>query len=361
MSCIKLQNVVKIYLGGVRAVDNFSLQIADCTFLVLVGPSGCGKSTLLRMIAGLETITDGQIWLDDACVNNLHPKDRDIAMVFQNYALYPHLNVYQNMALGLEMRKVPKKLIKERVNTACQALKIDDLLTRKPSALSGGQQQRVALGRAIVRNPKVFLMDEPLSNLDAKLRVEMRAEIVKLHRQLKTTFIYVTHDQTEAMTMGEKIVVMKDGLIQQVASPDTLYRYPANKFVAEFIGLPSCNFLNVAICDGQIKLDDGQIISANAPQQIAQHQRVWLGIRPEHITSVSQKVPAITGVVDYIEHMGADKLVFVRLGDALVKYKLPSHHIVTSGDRVHLRIDFNAVHYFDLESECRIRTSILQS
>ena len=253
MAKVKLENVYKVYEGGVRAVNDFNLDIPDKEFVVFVGPSGCGKSTTLRMIAGLEDITQGKLYIDDEVVNDVESKNRDIAMVFQNYALYPHMTVFQNMAFGLKLRHTPKEEIEKRVKNAAEILEISELLTRKPKALSGGQRQRVALGRAIVREPKVFLLDEPLSNLDAKLRVQMRSEITKLHEKLKTTFIYVTHDQTEAMTMGTRIVVMKDGFIQQVDSPVALYNDPANLFVATFLGSPQMNILNAKLSkDGGI-------------------------------------------------------------------------------------------------------------
>jgi multiple sugar transport system ATP-binding protein len=243
MAKVTLKDVYKIYPNNVVAVNDFNLEIADKEFIVLVGPSGCGKSTTLRMIAGLEDISKGEIYIGDRLVNDVPPKDRDIAMVFQNYALYPHMTVYENMAFGLKLRKVPKREIDAKVREAAKILNIEGLLNRKPKALSGGQRQRVALGRAIVRNPQVFLMDEPLSNLDAKLRTQMRTEILKLHQRLNTTFIYVTHDQTEAMTMGDRIVVMKDGLVQQIASPKEIFDHPKNLFVAGFIGSPPMNFI----------------------------------------------------------------------------------------------------------------------
>ena len=243
MSNLSLRHIYKIYTGNVTAVKDFNLEIEDKEFIVFVGPSGCGKSTTLRMIAGLEEISQGEIYIGDKLVNDMAPKDRDIAMVFQNYALYPHMTVYDNMAFGLKLRKMPKDEIKQKVTDVAKVLDIEHLLDRKPKALSGGQRQRVALGRAIVRNPKVFLMDEPLSNLDAKLRVQMRTEIAKLHHKLQTTFIYVTHDQTEAMTMGTRIVVMKDGLAQQVDTPHNIYEHPVNMFVAGFIGSPQMNFM----------------------------------------------------------------------------------------------------------------------
>ena len=247
MSSVTLKNIYKKYAGGVVAVSDFCLDIQDKEFIILVGPSGCGKSTTLRMIAGLEEISEGELYIDDKLVNEVAPKDRDIAMVFQNYALYPHMTVYDNMAFGLKLRKTPKAEIKRRVEEAAKILDITHLLDRKPKALSGGQRQRVALGRAIVREPKVFLLDEPLSNLDAKLRAQMRTELAKLHKRLGTTFIYVTHDQTEAMTMGDRIVVMKDGFIQQVDTPQNLYSKPINMFVAGFIGSPQMNFINATL------------------------------------------------------------------------------------------------------------------
>ena len=247
MASLSLQHIYKIYAGGVTAVSDFTLDIEDKEFIVLVGPSGCGKSTTLRMVAGLEEISDGELYIGDKLVNDVAPKDRDIAMVFQNYALYPHMTIYDNMAFGLKLRKTPKAEIDRRVKEAAKILDIEHLLTRKPKALSGGQRQRVALGRAIVREPKVFLMDEPLSNLDAKLRVQMRTEITKLHHRLQTTFIYVTHDQTEALTMGTRIVVMKDGFIQQVDTPQNVFDYPSNLFVAGFIGSPQMNFFDVKL------------------------------------------------------------------------------------------------------------------
>ena len=247
MASVSLQHIYKVYAGGVTAVSDFCLDIEDKEFIVLVGPSGCGKSTTLRMVAGLEEISSGELYIGDRLVNDVAPKDRDIAMVFQNYALYPHMTVFDNMAFGLKLRKIPRTEIERRVKEAARLLDIDHLLNRKPAALSGGQRQRVALGRAIVRDPKVFLMDEPLSNLDAKLRVQMRTEITKLHNRLATTFIYVTHDQTEAMTMGTRIVVMKDGLIQPVDTPQRLYDLPCNMFVAGFIGSPQMNFIDSVI------------------------------------------------------------------------------------------------------------------
>ena len=299
MASVSLQHIYKVYTGNVTAVSDFCLDIEDKEFIVLVGPSGCGKSTTLRMVAGLEEISDGELYIGDKLVNDVAPKDRDIAMVFQNYALYPHMTVYDNMAFGLKLRKTPKDEIKRRVEEAAKILDIAHLLSRKPKALSGGQRQRVALGRAIVREPKVFLFDEPLSNLDAKLRVAMRTEITKLHQRLQTTFIYVTHDQTEAMTMASRIVVMKDGVVQQVDTPQNLYDYPANEFVAGFIGSPQMNFFNVKLDrEGQdvvATFGDNKIVVPE--KKVAKFvdesfigKEVIMGIRPENIHDDEQKL-----------------------------------------------------------------------
>ena len=292
MASVSLNHIYKVYSGNVTAVSDFCLDIEDKEFIVLVGPSGCGKSTTLRMVAGLEEISSGELYIGDRLVNDVAPKDRDIAMVFQNYALYPHMTVFDNMAFGLKLRKTPKAEIKQRVEEAAKILDISHLLNRKPKALSGGQRQRVALGRAIVREPKVFLFDEPLSNLDAKLRVAMRTEITKLHQRLQTTFIYVTHDQTEAMTMASRIVVMKDGFVQQVDTPQNLYDYPANLFVAGFIGSPQMNFFTVKLVkegnDVAAVFGDNKIIFP--PSKLAKFadedyigKEVYMGIRPENI------------------------------------------------------------------------------
>ncbi|MEG2082761.1 MAG: sn-glycerol-3-phosphate ABC transporter ATP-binding protein UgpC, partial [Oscillospiraceae bacterium] len=293
MASISLKGIYKIYPGDVTAVTDFNLEIEDKEFIILVGPSGCGKSTTLRMIAGLEDISKGELYIDDKLVNDVAPKDRDIAMVFQNYALYPHMSVYKNMAFGLELRKMPKDEIEKRVTEAAKILDIDHLLERRPKALSGGQRQRVALGRAMVRNPKVFLLDEPLSNLDAKLRTAMRTEITKLHKRLGTTFVYVTHDQTEAMTMGDRIVVMKDGFIQQVDTPQKLYNAPVNMFVAGFIGAPQMNFLDatVAVENDKVSIDfagkykftlpDSKVAGTSLKEYDG--KTITVGIRPEDI------------------------------------------------------------------------------
>ena len=292
MASVKLKNIYKRYEGGVTAVNDFNIDIEDKEFIILVGPSGCGKSTTLRMVAGLEDISEGELYIGDKLVNDISPKDRDIAMVFQNYALYPHMTVFENMAFGLKLRKTPRDEIKRRVHEAAKILDIEHLLDRKPKALSGGQRQRVALGRAIVREPKVFLMDEPLSNLDAKLRVQMRTEISKLHQKLQTTIVYVTHDQTEAMTMGTRIVVMKDGYIQQVDTPQALYERPYNMFVAGFIGSPQMNFITAKVerrgdeihllfGKDDIRLPEGKAKKLEGTDYIG--REVIMGIRPENL------------------------------------------------------------------------------
>ncbi len=323
MAKVVMEELNKHY-GEVKAVKDFNLDIPDKQFVVLVGPSGCGKTTTLRMVAGLEDITSGNIFIDDKVVNNLPPKDRDIAMVFQNYALYPHITVYQNMAFGLTLRKFPKDEINQRVRDAAEILNIGELLNRKPKALSGGQRQRVAVGRAIVRKPKVFLFDEPLSNLDAKLRVQMRVELKKLHERLQTTIIYVTHDQVEAMTMGDRIVVMKDGLKQQVGAPLELYFHPANKFVAGFIGSPAMNFI-----EGDLLSEDGNLFfqgkafKLKIPEDKAaklkgySEKRVIFGIRPEDLPEAPCAAPGETMdvVVEVMEPLGSEVYLDVKAGD----------------------------------------------
>ncbi len=325
MASISLKNIYKIFEDGTTAVNDFTLEIADKEFIILVGPSGCGKSTTLRMIAGLESISKGEMKIGDRLVNSVPPKDRDIAMVFQSYALYPHMSVYRNMAFGLELRKIPKDEIDKRVREAAKILDIEHLLKRKPRALSGGQRQRVALGRAMVRSPSVFLLDEPLSNLDAKLRTAMRTEIKKLHKRLGTTFIYVTHDQTEAMTMGDRIVVMKDGVVQQVDTPQNLYNKPYNMFVAGFIGSPQMNFLDavVSIRDSKIYLilADNEI---NVTSVLSEEKRIFdydgkmvkLGIRPEDITNdrdfISENQDkVITATLEVNEMMGSETYLYL--------------------------------------------------
>lgn len=369
MASVRLENVEKVYEGNVVAVSNCNIEIKDKEFVVLVGPSGCGKSTTLRMIAGLEEITRGTIYIDDKVVNDLPPKDRDIAMVFQNYALYPHMTVYDNMAFGLKLRKFPKSEINARVNEAAKILGIEELLHRKPKALSGGQRQRVAVGRAIVRKPKVFLFDEPLSNLDAKLRVQMRTEISKLHRRLEATMIYVTHDQMEAMTMGDKIVVMKDGYIQQIDSPLDIYNSPNNVFVAGFIGSPSMNFMN-----GSIFSDNGlNFAQSNGPLRFKIPDRhsgrlnaylnksVILGIRPEHIHDKhaireGYNVVAVPVNVEVVEPMGNELFVYFTVGDSdQLVARIPTafeggNDIPRPGQPFELYYDIEKIHYFDKDS-----------
>jgi multiple sugar transport system ATP-binding protein len=323
MAEVILKNIKKVYDKNVVAVHDFSLDIADKEFVVLVGPSGCGKSTLLRMIAGLEEISGGELYIDDHLVNSIAPKDRDIAMVFQNYALYPHMTVYDNLAFSLQLRKLKKEEIKEKVLAAANILGIESLLGRKPKELSGGQRQRVAIGRAIVRHPKVFLMDEPLSNLDAKLRNQMRAELIKLHKQVDTTFIYVTHDQTEAMTLGQRIVVMKDGLVQQIGTPHEVFHSPANLFVAGFIGSPAMNFFpvelmktgntySVTMKDMQVEVTPEQADRLNAMAKVPKN--VIMGVRPENFTIVPEgKENSLYAKMDVTEMMGSDVHIHVEI------------------------------------------------
>ena len=361
MANMSLEHVYKKY-GKTVAVTDFNLDIKDGEFIVFVGPSGCGKSTTLRMIAGLEEISDGLLKIDERIVNDVPPKDRDIAMVFQNYALYPHMNVYENMAFGLRLRKFPKDQIDKRVRDSAKILQIEHLLERKPKELSGGQRQRVALGRAIVREPKVFLMDEPLSNLDAKLRVEMRSQISKLHQRLKATTIYVTHDQIEAMTMGTRIVVMKDGFIQQVDTPLNLYDYPKNKFVAGFIGSPSMNFLTGTV-KGDMVTGDGFAVQATGTlgESLKAHngKQVWFGVRPEHLglegsTTIVGGNNRLTGKVEVVEPLGAETDLIVDINGQTVVVKVDGHARVKVGDTVNLFADQTRLHAFDLQSELAI-------
>jgi len=367
MATITLDNLAKTYPGGIKAVEEFSLDIEDGEFIVLVGPSGCGKSTTLRMIAGLEEITEGTVSIGDRVVNNVEPKDRDIAMVFQNYALYPHMTVFKNMAFGLKLRKVPKKEINQRVQDAAEILGLEDYLNRKPKALSGGQRQRVALGRAIVRDPQVFLFDEPLSNLDAKLRVQMRAEIGKLHNRLNTTMVYVTHDQVEAMTMGDKIVVMKDGIIQQVGVPMDIYDNPENKFVAGFIGSPPMNFMEGTIKDdhGTLRFEDDEksvLLTVDASDQNRLdpyvNQDVTIGIRPEVFSDNEDQQPvdgqSITANVDVVEPLGAETYVYVSLGTDSLVARLEGETVPKIGTPHVLDLDMSRVHYFDGDTEVAI-------
>ena len=368
MAKLSLQHIYKIYPGDVTAVKDFNLEIEDKEFIVFVGPSGCGKSTTLRMIAGLEDISKGELYIGDKLVNNVEPKERDIAMVFQNYALYPHMTVFDNMAFALKLRKVPKAEIEQKVTEAAKILDIEHLLKRKPKALSGGQRQRVALGRAIVRHPKVFLMDEPLSNLDAKLRVQMRTEIIKLYRKLQTTFIYVTHDQVEAMTMGTRIVVMKDGIIQQVDTPQNIYNYPANLFVAGFIGSPQMNFLN-----GKIEKEGNDIVAIfennrivlpkeNAEKLVSAGyvgKTVTLGIRPEHLSDDKELIAAnpnsiVKGNVEVIELMGAESYIYTKCGQSSMNIRVEGTTSLQIGEVADLYLRAERLHVFDKETEIRI-------
>lgn len=338
MSSVVLKNLVKSYDGKKNIIDNINLEINDKEFIVLVGSSGCGKSTILRLISGLEDITSGDILIDNKIVNNIHPKDRDIAFVFQSYALYPHMSVYDNIAFGLKMRKYDKKLIDEKVRNVAEALNLSDLLDRKPKQLSGGQRQRVALGRAIVRNPKVFLMDEPLSNLDANLRVQMRSEIKKLHQKLQTTFIYVTHDQTEALTMGDRIVVLDKGKIQQADTPNEIYNNPKNKFVAGFIG--QMNFIDVNVDDGKFNIEDKEFYT---DKNIS--GKVTIGIRAEKMISgyESFEVP-----VDIVEMTGGERIVYFYLNGSKCTARVPMDYIFDKN--ILLKLNPNDMYFFNDEN-----------
>ena len=364
MATLDLININKIYDNGVQAVFDFNLHIEDKEFIVFVGPSGCGKSTTLRMIAGLEDISSGELFIDGELMNDVAPKDRNIAMVFQSYALYPHMTVYDNMAFGLKLRKFPKEEIKEKVEAAAEILGLTAYLDRKPKALSGGQRQRVALGRAIVRNAKVFLMDEPLSNLDAKLRVTMRSEIIKLHANLNATTIYVTHDQIEAMTMASRIVVMKDGYIQQVGAPKEIYDNPANIFVAGFIGTPPMNFINGSSNDEGVFTVEGTNITLMIPEKQLSvlkennliDKPVVLGIRPEHIKDDKASIKKMAGsvldlTVDVAELLGASTNIYASVGSALVCAVVPPRNDLKMGEGVTLAFDMSKCHLFDIETE----------
>ena len=384
MSGLLLKGINKVYPSGVQAVFDFCLDIRDKEFIVLVGPSGCGKSTTLRMIAGLEEISSGELYIDGKLVNDVVPKDRDIAMVFQNYALYPHMSVYDNMAFGLKLRKVPKEVIDQKVKAAAEILGITDYLSRKPKALSGGQRQRVALGRTIVREPKVFLLDEPLSNLDAKLRASMRTEISKLHARLATTFIYVTHDQIEAMTMGTRIVVMKDGFMQQVDTPQNLYDYPVNLFVASFIGTPQMNFFKEATLTGSPDRVSVNIVGGNSillPAAVAARiknideylntdKKVTLGVRPEDIHQdqmfiANSPETVVKARIEVIEKLGAETQIYCELdyedkeasiidNATQMIAKISSRAVVALNDIVDLAFDANHIHLFDGETEASL-------
>ena len=365
MASLSLRGIYKIYPGDVCAVKDFNLEIADKEFIVFVGPSGCGKSTTLRMIAGLETISKGELYIGDKLVNDVEPKNRDIAMVFQSYALYPHMSVFDNMAFALKLRKVPKAEIEKKVTEAARALEIEHLLDRKPKALSGGQRQRVALGRAIVRDAKVFLMDEPLSNLDAKLRVQMRTEISKLHHKLQTTFIYVTHDQTEAMTLGTRIVVLKDGIIQQVDTPQNLYDKPCNVFVAGFMGSPQMNLINAKVVQSgedvvlmfggnTVKLPEGKaqkLIEAGYVDTT-----VIMGIRPEDLNDSEVIINAnpdcvIEATIRVYELLGAEVYLYFDIDEVNCTARVNPRTTARPGDTIKLGIDMTKLHIFDKDTE----------
>ena len=366
MAKVTLEHVDKIYAGNVKAVSDFNLEIRDGEFVVFVGPSGCGKSTTLRMVAGLEEISGGVIRIGDRVVNDVPPKDRDIAMVFQNYALYPHMTVKENMAFGLKLRKFPAKEIEARVQEAAQILGIVELLERRPKALSGGQRQRVAVGRAIVRKPAVFLFDEPLSNLDAKMRVQMRVEINRLHHQLNTTMIYVTHDQVEAMTMGQRIVVMKNGLIQQVAEPLKLYNNPVNRFVAGFIGMPPMNFFEgtIRVINGGLTFEGEGGMRLGVPDKdkaaLAAYvdQPVTLGLRPEDIGSATAEgmpgAPRIRARVEVVEPMGSESYIYFRVAETTFISRVDAHRQFQVGEAAEPAVFIDKAHFFDRKTEQRI-------
>ena len=358
MATVTFDHVFKRFPGDVVAVNDLNLKVADGEFLVLVGPSGCGKTTALRCVAGLETISEGKLSIGDQVVNDVAPKDRDIAMVFQSYALYPHMSVYDNMAFGLKLRKMGKTDIDARVREAAGILGLDRFLDRKPKALSGGQRQRVALGRAIVREPKVFLMDEPLSNLDAKLRVQTRAEIARIHRRLGTTIVYVTHDQVEAMTMGDRIAVMKDGLLQQVGTPEDLYTHPASLFVAGFIGSPAMNFVTVTTAGGELMMGETRLSIGGEPARVVAAQTpgksLTIGFRPEHLAlanGAEGQAMRFPAVVDVVEYLGNEELIHARAEGNDIVALLPSDRKVKAGEKVELAVPLDRLYVFDPESE----------
>lgn len=386
MANVTFKNVTKIYDNGKRkkkdavavkpAVDNFSMEIEDKEFIVFVGPSGCGKSTTLRMLAGLEDITSGELYIDGKLVNNVLPKDRDIAMVFQNYALYPHMTVYENMAFGLKLRKVPKEQIDEKIKEAAKILDIEEYLNRKPKALSGGQRQRVALGRALVRHPKVFLLDEPLSNLDAKLRAAMRTEITKLHDRLQTTFVYVTHDQVEAMTMGTRIVVMKDGCVQQIGTPRSLFNNPANKFVAGFIGTPQMNFFDAELLEnGDVIFPDGKKVALpedkikSLKEEFANKNcKVVAGVRPDDVVVLAESDANATQItVESVEDLGNETIIYGKMNNVVcdeqsesenaetravdVVAKTDGRREIMRGDKLSISFMADRIHLFDPSTE----------
>ena len=363
MARVVLRKATKLYPGGVIGAKDINLEIADREFCILVGPSGCGKSTTLRMIAGLEEVTAGEIYIDDRLINDIPPKNRDIAMVFQNYALYPHMTAYENMAFALKLRKYPKKEIQHRVEEAAEILGIRRLLNRRPKALSGGERQRVAVGRAIVRKPKVFLFDEPLSNLDAKMRVQMRTELSKLHKRLQATMIYVTHDQVEAMTMGDKITVLKDGIIYQVADPITLYDQPVNKFVAGFIGTPPMNFMECRIIkkEAGIYIDEGNYevkVSKRMGKALEPYvgREVVFGIRPEDIydklySAGATRDNTISSTVEVVEPMGAEIMLHLTTGKNIFIARVGSHNKAKVNQDIEMVFDMDKIHVFDKETE----------
>lgn len=366
MASLSLKNIYKIYPNGFNAVKDFNLEIEDKEFIIFVGPSGCGKSTTLRMIAGLEEISKGELYIDGKLMNDVEPKDRDIAMVFQSYALYPHMSIYDNMAFGLKLRKTPKDEIDRRVKEAARILDIEHLLDRKPKLLSGGQRQRVAMGRAIVREPKVFLMDEPLSNLDAKLRVQMRIEISKLHQRLQTTIIYVTHDQTEAMTLGTRIVVLKDGVIQQVDSPQNLYDRPSNLFVAGFIGSPQMNFIDATLTkegnNTYLVFGTNKItVVPEKAEKVKDYigKEVTFGVRPENIYAAATYPKAnpnntVHSTVRVFEMLGAEVFVYVTVEGVDVTVREAPGTVVKPGDDVDICFDVDKIHIFDKETQVTI-------
>ena len=368
MASLSLEHITKVYPNGFEAVKDFNLEIKDKEFIIFVGPSGCGKSTTLRMIAGLEEISGGTLKIGDRVVNDVEPKDRDIAMVFQSYALYPHMTVYDNMAFSLKIRKTPKDQIDKMVHEAARILDLEKLLDRKPKALSGGQRQRVAMGRAIVRNPKVFLMDEPLSNLDAKLRVQMRTEISKLHQRLGATIIYVTHDQTEAMTLGTRIVVMKDGVVQQVDTPQNLYNEPGNLFVAGFIGSPQMNMLDaqVQVSGKEAYLQVGSTARVKLPENKAKKliekgydgKTVVMGIRPENITDDDEAVAGSDAVleakIEVYELLGAEVYLYFTVNGSNMTARVNPRTQARTGDIVKFALDVDKIHVFDKETELTI-------
>ncbi|MBR2529166.1 MAG: sn-glycerol-3-phosphate ABC transporter ATP-binding protein UgpC [Blautia sp.] len=364
MASLSLQHINKTYPNGFQAVKDFNLEIEDKEFIIFVGPSGCGKSTTLRMVAGLEEISSGTLKIGDKVMNDVEPKDRDIAMVFQNYALYPHMTVYDNMAFGLKLRKVPKAEIDKAVKEAARILDLEKLLDRKPKALSGGQRQRVAMGRAIVRNPKVFLMDEPLSNLDAKLRVQMRIEISKIHQRLGATIIYVTHDQTEAMTLGTRIVVMKDGIVQQVDTPQHLYDKPCNLFVAGFMGSPQMNFLDAKIGekDGNVIATIGQydlVVPAEKAKALKDGgyvgKTVVMGIRPENVYDAAEKkvdgATEMSSTVKVYELLGAEVFLYFDVNDTQITARVDPRTTAKAGSEIKFAFEMQKSHFFDKDTE----------